>query len=115
MDIIITDPGQWGLPEIGTDWVEGFEDCYLIMNPMLCSDGLLSYWGHNLVRCDCHSTGDAGVFSGTQVRKYIHTLNNGLTHVAIPCTWTAFKIVARLDFNDEHAFDLFASVQYCVL
>ena len=116
MNEIILDPGQWGLPQIGTDWLDGFEDCYLLVNPLYSTNDRVKYWRHAFEECHLGFGygSDAGVFSGADIRAQIHTLNNGLTHVAVPCTWTALWILARLDFNDEFAFDAFASIQYCV-
>jgi hypothetical protein len=77
------------LPEVGTDWLSGLQDCYVIYSIKRSEPGNPQFWtsggfGYATIF-------SCGVFTKTEILGNIWRFNDGLNAVAIPLTFTALE------------------------
>ncbi len=80
------------LPVIGTDWLDGWVDKYVIFSLKRSTPERFSYWkANNLGYTDCPFT--AGIYDKSDIEREPEHYNDGLNCVAIPLTATALQLL----------------------
>lgn len=99
---------SYQLPEVGTDWLFGLRDMYIILSlkhstkevPMFWKSGDCGYTEY-LVNC--------GIYSKSQIDGQIWYYNDGINAVAVPLTATAFRTLGFQIVIDLAHIDQFAN------
>lgn len=105
--------GTWCLPCLGSDWLKGFTDHYILVNPVFSIGGKTAFYtGKKEITGNFF---DAGVIPGEKVRSKLFFYNDGLMMVAVPLTFTALRILSTIDTSDATAWDVFANTWACLL
>lgn len=80
------------LPEVGTDWVEGCENQYIVISLKHSTVEITQFWKqsqHGYTVCPFF----AGRFSKETIERNIQQFNDGLNAVAIPLTHHALNLI----------------------
>lgn len=80
------------LPEIGTDWVEGCENQYIVISLKRSTIEVTQFWKQSergYTVCPFF----AGRFSKETIEDSIYQFNDGLNSVAIPLTHHALNLI----------------------
>lgn len=88
------------LPEIGTDWLDGLQDCYIIYSIKRSTPTDPQFWKAS--KHGYASIFTCGVFTKTEILGNIWQYNDGLNAVAIPLTHTALTLLGfsvKIDFS----------------
>ncbi len=78
------------LPEVGSDWLFGLRDRYIILSLKHSSLEVAMFWKAD----DAGFTGslvNAGKYTREEVESALGYYNDGINAVAIPCTQAAFE------------------------
>lgn len=105
------DAGTWVLPQIGTDWIKGFDDMYLLINPVFSIGGRIAYYTRNKeITTDFFK---AGILPGEKVRRKLFLYNDGIMMVAVPLTLTALTALMAIEANEGTEYDMFSNTLLC--
>jgi hypothetical protein len=102
------------LPDMGTDWLEGCEDLYIVISlsrslPELTMFWTANEWGYTSTLIN------AGRFPGLQIRAGIDKYNNGLSTVAVPLTRRALGLLGLYPLSIDHTvLDEFLTIEKIV-
>jgi len=98
--------GKLVLPDMGTDWLEGCNDEYIILSLSHSTKEVSMFWRNEYTYTS--SPINAGRFGGELVRANPDRYNNGLGSVAVPLTRTALTILGlypvAVDYTTLDAF-----------
>lgn len=92
----------WVLPEIGTDWLDGLQNCYILLAPHLSQKGKPVFHRRGMEGF-CNNVVEAGVTTGVEMAGQIWKYNDGTNVVAIPLTVTALSILGLMPNNFDPA------------
>lgn len=103
--------GTWCLPVVGDDWLKGFTDYYVLVNPVFSIGGKIAFY--TAQKQITSNFFDAGVVPGSRIRNKLFVYNDGIMMVAVPLTFTALRILMDIDTNDGSEYDVFSNVMVC--
>ena len=84
--------GKPYLPDMGTDWIEGMEDRYVILSLTHSTPEFTMFWlPGNLGYTTCLA--NAGKYDVSLIQQKMGYYNDGINTVAVPLTITALNIL----------------------